>query len=158
MDRFAELTGRRYRLFEYSGHPEAERVIVLMGSGAARREETVEALVAAASASGVLKVRLFRPFDAAALVAALPDARPRDRRARPHQGAGRARRAAVPGRGHGARMTARGRRGAASIGGRYGLSSKEFTPAMVAAVFAELAADAPRKRTSRSASSTTSRT
>ncbi|MGZ6299067.1 MAG: pyruvate:ferredoxin (flavodoxin) oxidoreductase, partial [Candidatus Limnocylindria bacterium] len=72
MDRFAELTGRRYRLFDYSGHPEAERVMVLMGSGAGAAAEAVDALVARGERVGLLKVRLYRPFDSDALSAALP--------------------------------------------------------------------------------------
>ena len=66
MERFAELTGRRYRLFDYVGAPDAERVVVLMGSGAGAVEETVEALEARGEKVGVLKVRLYRPFDGAA--------------------------------------------------------------------------------------------
>jgi pyruvate-ferredoxin/flavodoxin oxidoreductase len=72
MDRFASLTGRQYHLFDYVGAPDAERVIVLMGSGAETAHETVEYLSARGERVGVLKVRLFRPFDAAALCAALP--------------------------------------------------------------------------------------
>ena len=72
MDRFAGLTGRRYRLFDYVGHPEAERVVVIMGSGAETAHETVDALVAQGEKVGVLKVRLFRPFSAEDFVAALP--------------------------------------------------------------------------------------
>jgi pyruvate-ferredoxin/flavodoxin oxidoreductase len=62
MARFAELTGRRYRLFDYVGHPEAERVIVMMGSGGETCTQTVEHLVARGEKVGVVKVRLFRPF------------------------------------------------------------------------------------------------
>jgi len=72
MDRFAQGTGRRYRLFDYAGDPEAERVIVLMGSGAETTEETVAHLNALGERVGVLKVRLYRPFAAAAFLAALP--------------------------------------------------------------------------------------
>ena len=72
MDRFAARTGRRYRLFDYVGHPEAERVLVLMGSGAETAHATVEWLVARGERVGVLKVRLFRPFSVADFVAALP--------------------------------------------------------------------------------------
>ncbi|MEZ5332283.1 MAG: pyruvate:ferredoxin (flavodoxin) oxidoreductase [Thermoanaerobaculia bacterium] len=71
-DRFARLTGRRYRLFEYSGHPEAERVVVVMGSGAQAAVETVERLAASRERVGVVNVRLFHPFDKSAFVAALP--------------------------------------------------------------------------------------
>ena len=74
MDAFAALTGRRYRLFEYVGHPEAERVVVIMGSGGEVAHEAVEHLVAKGERVGVLKVRLFRPFDVARLMEALPRA------------------------------------------------------------------------------------
>ena len=72
MDRFARRTGRAYHLFDYVGDPKAERVIILMGSGAGAAEETVEHLLARGEKVGLLKVRLFRPFDAAAFAAALP--------------------------------------------------------------------------------------
>ena len=89
-----------YHLFDYVGAPDAERVIILMGSGAETVHETVEYLNARGEKVGVLKVRLFRPFDGRGLVRALP-ATVEDRRPRPHQGAGRDGRAALPGRGHG---------------------------------------------------------
>ncbi len=72
MDKFAKITGRQYHLFDYVGAPDAERVIILMGSGAEAVHETVEFLNARGEKVGVLKVRLYRPFDAAALLAALP--------------------------------------------------------------------------------------
>ena len=72
MDQFAELTGRRYRLFEYHGAADAERVIVLMGSGCEAAHETVDFLNAQNEKVGVLKVRLYRPFDASAFVKTLP--------------------------------------------------------------------------------------
>ncbi|HTY53803.1 MAG TPA: hypothetical protein VMB26_01315, partial [Candidatus Binataceae bacterium] len=72
MERFAQRTNRHYRLFDYVGHPSAERVIITMGSGAGAAEETIERLIAAGEKVGVLKVRLFRPFDGNALIAALP--------------------------------------------------------------------------------------
>ncbi len=86
MDRFAELTGRQYHLFEYHGAPDAERVIVLMGSGCEAAHETVDFLNARGEKVGVLKVRLYRPFDARRFVEALP-ASARHRGARSHQGA-----------------------------------------------------------------------
>ena len=67
MDRFAELTGRQYRLFDYHGAPDAERVIVLMGSGCEAAHETVDYLTARGEKVGVLKVRLYRPFDVRAI-------------------------------------------------------------------------------------------
>ena len=160
MDRFAKLTGRQYSLFGYIGAPDAERVLVQMGSGVGASREAVDKLVAAGEKVGLLTVRLYRPFDMQAFVAALPKTRALDRRARPHQGARRDRRAAVPGRGH------RAGRGLAArhvplprvIGGRYGLSSKEFTPAMAKAALDELRAGASPSGISPSASSTTSRT
>lgn len=73
MDKFASLTGRSYHLVDYTGAPDAENVIILMGSGAEAVEETVEAMIARENAKvGVLKVRLFRPFPAAELIKALP--------------------------------------------------------------------------------------
>src|SRR5690606_33252267 len=72
MDRFARLTGREYHLFDYAGHPEAERVIVLMGSGAQTAEETAAYLAARGERVGVVKVRLFRPFSPEHLIKALP--------------------------------------------------------------------------------------
>ncbi|MEI2653750.1 MAG: hypothetical protein V9G12_16670 [Microthrixaceae bacterium] len=72
MDRFAELTGRRYAPFDYVGHPEAERVVVMMGSGAECAHETVEHLVAAGERVGLVKVRLYRPFSIDRFLAALP--------------------------------------------------------------------------------------
>src|SRR6185369_6990620 len=72
MTSFAVRTGRRYGLFDYAGHPEAERVIVLMGSGAETVHETVEHLVDRGQKVGVLKVRLYRPFDRTAFLSALP--------------------------------------------------------------------------------------
>ena len=147
--RFAEVTGRRYGLFEYVGAPDADRVIILMGSGAECAHETVEWMTAQGDKVGVLKVRLFRPFSAAHFLAALPAT---------------ARHVAVLDRTKEPGATgepllqevalalvdavARGDRPAMPrlVGGRYGLSSKEFTPAMVKAVFDELAMAAPRSR------------
>jgi pyruvate-ferredoxin/flavodoxin oxidoreductase len=106
MARFAELTGRRYRLFDYVGHPEAERVIVMMGSGGECVHETVEHLVARGEKVGVVKVRLFRPLSVEHLLAALPATATLGGGARSHQGAGRERRSALAGDHDGA-----GRRG-----------------------------------------------
>ncbi|MGZ5212740.1 MAG: pyruvate:ferredoxin (flavodoxin) oxidoreductase [Actinomycetota bacterium] len=150
MDHLADRTGRVYGLFDYVGHPEAERVVVLMGSGCGAVEETVEALTARGEPVGAVKVRLFRPFSAEALVAAMPTTVRRiavlDRTKEPgapgeplyqdvvtalveEVALGRARfDGGMP----------------RVIGGRYGLSSKEFTPAMAAAVFAELDRQEPK--------------
>ncbi len=139
--RFAEVTGRRYSLFDYVGAPDAERVIVLMGSGAGAVEEAVETLRARGEKVGLVKVRLYRPFDAAALAAALPETVQAlavlDRSKDP---------AAVGEPLYQDVLTAlseQERLPRRVLGGRYGLASKEFTPAMVAAVFAELAAEQP---------------
>ena len=74
MDPLATMTGRRYRLFDYVGHPEAERVVVVMGSACGAASEAVDALVARGERVGLMVVRLFRPFSTAAFVAALPSA------------------------------------------------------------------------------------
>jgi pyruvate-ferredoxin/flavodoxin oxidoreductase len=73
MDKFAKLTGRQYHLFDYVGAPDAERVIIMMGSGAEVAHETVEAMLAAGEKVGLLKVRLYRPFSIEAFVAAIPE-------------------------------------------------------------------------------------
>jgi pyruvate-ferredoxin/flavodoxin oxidoreductase len=139
--RFAELTGRRYHAFDYTGAPDAERVIVLMGSGAGVVEETVAALTARGEKVGVLKVRLYRPLDTAALAAALPETTKAlavlDRSKDP---------GAVGEPLYEDVMSAlmeQDRLPGRVLGGRYGLASKEFTPAMAAAVFAELDAPTP---------------
>jgi pyruvate-ferredoxin/flavodoxin oxidoreductase len=138
MDRFASLTGRRYRLFDYAGAADADRVIVLMGSGADTVEETVAHLAAHGEKVGLVKVRLFRPLDPEALLTALPasvrsiavldrckeagaDGEPlyKDVVTTLAQAAVAGRLAAMP----------------KVMGGRYGLASKEFTPGMVKAVF-----------------------
>jgi pyruvate-ferredoxin/flavodoxin oxidoreductase len=138
MARFAQLTGRRYRLFDYVGHPEAERVVVLMGSGAECAHETVEHLAAAGERVGVVKVRLFRPFSVDALLAVLP-ASARvvtvlDRTKEPGSSGEpllqELTSALVEAVSRGARATL-----PRLVGGRYGLASKDFTPAMVKAVF-----------------------
>ena len=72
MDQFAKIAGRQYHLFDYVGHPEAERVIIMMGSGAEVTHELVEWLVARGEKVGLLKVRLYRPFSAEHFLAALP--------------------------------------------------------------------------------------
>ncbi|MEZ5247201.1 MAG: pyruvate:ferredoxin (flavodoxin) oxidoreductase [Acidimicrobiales bacterium] len=144
MYRFGELTGRHYRLFDYHGHPEATRVVVIMGSGAGTVREAVDAMVAAGERVGVLTVRLYRPFDTGALVDALPPTVERiaalDRTKEPGS-VGEPLYLDIV-----AALARRWSHGVAPevIGGRYGLSSKEFTPAMAMAVFAEL--DAPRPR------------
>jgi pyruvate-ferredoxin/flavodoxin oxidoreductase len=149
MDQFAALTGRRYRLFEYVGDPEAERVIVMMGSGAETAHETVEHLVAHGERVGLVKVRLYRPFSVAEFVRALPPTvraiAALDRTKEP--GAiGEPLYLDVTAALAEARATGLVARDFAPllIGGRYGLSSKEFTPAMVKAVFEELEHEQPK--------------
>jgi pyruvate-ferredoxin/flavodoxin oxidoreductase len=150
MDSFAERTGRSYRLVEYHGAPDAERVIVLMGSGTGAVREAVNALVAAGERVGMVTVRLYRPFPAEQLVSALPpgvrSVAVLDRTKEPGS-VGEPLyldvRAAVDEAMEGAAPPFAQR--PRFIGGRYGLSSKEFTPAMAKAVFDELAGERPKR-------------
>jgi pyruvate-ferredoxin/flavodoxin oxidoreductase len=147
MNRFAAQTGRAYHLFEYSGAADAERVIVMMGSGAEAAEEAVDALNRQDEKVGLVKVRLYRPFDAKAFLSALPatvkSVAILDRCKEPGatgeplyqdivtvlaENAASLPFAAMP----------------TVVGGRYGLSSKEFTPAMVKGIYDELAKPAPK--------------
>ncbi len=149
MDRFAKLTGRHYHLFDYFGHPEAERVVVIMGSGGSTARETVDYLLSKGEKVGVLQVRLYRPLDIDAFVAALPKSVQSiavlDRTKEP--GAiGEPMYLDVV-----AALRETKESGVSAfktdpkvIGGRYGLSSKEFTPAMVKAVYDELAKEKPK--------------
>ncbi|EMN8765945.1 pyruvate:ferredoxin (flavodoxin) oxidoreductase, partial [Serratia marcescens] len=149
MAAFAALTGRHYRPFDYYGHPQAERVVVVMGSAAGTCEEVIDTLLARGEKVGVLKVRLFRPFSAKYLLDALPDSvrsvAVLDRTKEPGalaeplyldvmtalaEAYSRGERATLP----------------RVIGGRYGLSSKEFGPDCALAVFRELAQPQPRPR------------
>jgi pyruvate-ferredoxin/flavodoxin oxidoreductase len=97
MDKFAQLVGRQYHLFDYYGAPDATRVLVVMGSGAEAIAETVDYLNARDEKVGVLKVRLYRPFDVARFIEALPYEYSGAGRSRPHQRTGQRRRAAVSG-------------------------------------------------------------
>jgi len=149
MDQFAALTGRQYHVYEYYGAPDAERVLVLMGSGCEAAHETVDALTAAGEKVGVLKMRLYRPFDNKGFAESLPATTRHivvlDRTKEPGssgeplyldvvnamveaQANGWGQMQAMP------RIT----------GGRYGLSSKEFTPAMIKGVFDQLQQDTPK--------------
>jgi len=149
MDRFAKMTGRQYHIFDYVGAPDAERVIVLMGSGAETARVTIDALVEEGEKVGAVIVRLYRPFDISAFVGALPATTKKigvlDRTKEPGASGeplyldvvtavmesivdGSAPFEVMP----------------QIVGGRYGLSSKEFTPAMVKSVFASLADDKPK--------------
>ena len=141
MDKFAGIAGRQYKLFDYVGAPDAERVIVLMGSSADIAHEAVNALTAAGEKVGVVKVRLYRPFSAEHLMAAIPATAKivtaLDRCKEPG-GAGEPLYqdvvTAVVETGRGVRV----------LGGRYGLASKEFTAAMVKGVFDNMAAPTPK--------------
>jgi pyruvate-ferredoxin/flavodoxin oxidoreductase len=150
MDELAARTGRRYGLVEYHGAPDAERVVVVMGSASGAVEETVDSLVEAGEKVGMVRIRLFNPFPAEHLIASLPptvrSVAVLDRTKEPGAvgeplyletvaafseatDADHARFAAMP----------------RVIGGRYGLSSKEMTPAMIKPIFEELAATRPRR-------------
>ena len=150
MDQFAALVGRQYKLFEYLGHPEAERVIVAMGSACETIEETVEHLVAKGEKVGLVKVRLYRPLALGEFMTALPRSVHHiavlDRTKEPGAlgeplymdvvtALREAEQAHIDRFHH--QLTV--------IGGRYGLSSKEFTPAMVKAVFDDLAKPRPKR-------------
>jgi len=146
MDRFAQIAGRQYHLFDYTGAPDAERVMVVMGSGAETAQATAGYLAAQGEKVGVVKVHLFRPFSVEHFLQALPATVKAiavlDRTKEPGSigeplyldvvtavNEGRASSGGVSPR---------------IIGGRYGLSSKEFTPAMVKAIFEELSRDEPK--------------
>ena len=139
MDKFARETGRQYHLFDYYGAEEAERVIVIMGSGAAVARETVEHLVKQGEKVGLLIVRLFRPFDVKRFLGALPGTVKRiavlDRCKDP---------AAICEPLCADVREALNGRDITVVGGRYGLSSKDFTPAMVKGVYDELKKLAPK--------------
>ncbi len=147
MDRLAARTGRAYAPFEYHGHPDAERVVVVMGSGAATVRHAVDRLVAGGARVGMVNVRLYRPFDTARFVASLPasvrSVAVLDRTKEPGAAGEPLYQDVVT-----ALARHRGERpelGVATITrGRYGLSSKEFTPAMVVAVLDDLATGRPR--------------
>jgi pyruvate-ferredoxin/flavodoxin oxidoreductase len=144
MERFAERTGRRYELFAYEGHPEAERVVVAMGSAATTVAATVRELAARGQKVGALKVSLFRPFAIEHFVRKLPASvrsiAVLDRTKEP---------GAVGEPLYLDVVTALAEAGRANavhvIGGRYGLGSKEFTPAMAVRVFEELEAASPKR-------------
>jgi len=149
MDRFARRTGRAYRLFDYYGAPDADRVVVLMGSGAGAAEEVVDALRQRGEKVGIVKVRLFRPFAVDSFFSALPDTVKSiavlDRTKEP---------GSIGEPLYQDIVTALMERHASGtgatlprvIGGRYGLASKEFTPAMVKAVFDELTKANPKRQ------------
>jgi len=148
MDRFGQLSGRQYGLFEYVGAPDAERVVVLMGSACETAHETVEALSAQGEKVGAVKVRLYRPFDMRRLVLALPATVKAiavlDRTKEPGS-AGEPLYLDVVQAVHEAVQSGFGHLPAVPkvVGGRYGLSSKEFTPAMVKGVLDNLSLETP---------------
>ena len=149
MQAFAALTGRRYGLFDYVGDPAADRVIVIMGSGAETVHETVDYLTARGEKVGVLKVRLYRPFARQAFLAALP------KTVRTLAILDRTKEPGAPGDPLYLDVTTALAEAHAEgvspfavpprlVAGRYGLSSKEFTPAMVKAIFDNIAKDKPK--------------
>ena len=146
MDELAAAVGRQYGLVEYAGHPQAERVLVLMGSGGETVAETVEHLVANGEKVGVARVRLYRPFPTEALLAALPSSTRviavLDRTKEPGS-AGEPLYLDVVAALSTDFADGRIAQMPRIVGGRYGLSSKEFTPAMVAGVYAAIAAPRP---------------
>ncbi len=143
MDKFAEITGRRYNLFDYTGAPDAECVIVAMGSGAETVEETVKYLVEQGEKVGALTIHLYRPFSIAHFLKALPSTvkviTALDRTKEPGS-------AGEPMYLDIIAALAEGETDikAKVIGGRYGLSSKEFTPAMVKGIFDEMTKPQPK--------------
>jgi len=149
MKRFALRTGRHYQLFDYVGAPDADRVIVMMGSGCETAEETVAALRAIGEKVGLLKVRLYRPFSVERFVTALPRSVKSiavlDRTKEPGSAGEPLYQDVITA------LAEQATNGTADlalrprvIGGRYGLASKEFTPAMVKAVFDELDEEKPK--------------
>ncbi|HEX6623299.1 MAG TPA: 2-oxoacid:acceptor oxidoreductase family protein, partial [Pyrinomonadaceae bacterium] len=148
-DKFAAVTGRQYRLFDYVGDPAAERVVVMMGSGCETAEETVLALRARGERVGLVKVRLYRPFSAEHLLAALPKTvraiAVLDRTKEPGAAGEPLYQDVLTAVGEAVIEDASPFAAIPRItGGRYGLASKEFTPAMAKAVFDELKKPAPK--------------
>jgi pyruvate-ferredoxin/flavodoxin oxidoreductase len=147
MDRFAKHTGRKYHLFDYYGAPDAERIVILMGSGVGAAEEAVDALQKSGEKVGLLKVRLFRPFATDVFLKAIPSSVKAiavlDRTKEPGaQGEPLYQDVLTA---YAERYSANPSAGIPRIsGGRYGLSSKEFTPAMVKAVLDELKKPEPK--------------
>ena len=145
MDQFGKLTGRHYKLFDYVGAPDAERVIILMGSGAETAQETVEHMNRHGEKVGLLKVRLYRPWSPVALLAALPKTTRSiavlDRCKEPGaEGEPLYKDVLVALAENMADEAPRFAEMPKVIGGRYGLGSKEFNPAMISAVFSALTA------------------
>ncbi|MBI2427689.1 MAG: pyruvate:ferredoxin (flavodoxin) oxidoreductase, partial [Ignavibacteriales bacterium] len=149
MDQFAKTVGRQYHLFDYFGVPDAERIIVLMGSGSEAVHETIEALLEKGEKIGVVKVRLYRPFSMKHLIEALPATTKSiavlDRTKEPGTSGEPLYLDVVAAMSeHFADGTPKFRTLPRITGGRYGLASKEFTPAMVKAVYDELKKQKPK--------------
>jgi pyruvate-ferredoxin/flavodoxin oxidoreductase len=153
MDKFGQLTGRNYKLFEYHGAPDAEKVIILMGSGCETVHETVDYLNAQGEKLGVLKVRLYRPWKGEQLVAELPETVKAiavlDRTKEPGSSGEPLYLDVVTAvqevmLGDNEDLKAKIKNVKSLVGGRYGLSSKEFNPAMVKAIFDNLAQTKPK--------------
>lgn len=148
MDKFAKITGRQYHLFDYFGAPDAEKIIVIMGSGSGAAEETVEYLIGKEEKVGILKVRLYRPFSIDHFINALPKTTKviavLDRTKEPGSTGEPLYLDVVTS------ISEKFNSGSLPfsypkiIGGRYGLSSKEFTPAMIKAVFDEMKKGNPK--------------
>ena len=159
MDKFASLTGRQYKIFDYFGHPEAEQVIVIMGSAGDTVRTTINALNRQGEKLGLVQVRLYRPFDSEAFAKSLPASVKSiavlDRTKEPgaigeplyldvRTAIGEAME----------KGTSRFKQWPKVVGGRYGLSSKDFTPAMVKGVFDNLRQDTAEEPLYRSGSTT----
>ncbi len=142
MDKLASLTGRAYHAFDYFGDTQAEKVAVIMGSGASTMEETIETLCAAGEKVGLVKVRLYRPFDSAAFIAAIPKTCKKIvvlDRTKEAGSLGEPLYLDVC-----AALQEHGLNKIEVVGGRYGLGSKEFTPAMCLAAFKNLESPTPK--------------
>lgn len=149
MNRFAELTGRKYHLFDYCGADDAERIIVIMGSGAETADETASFLAKKGEKVGVLTVHLFRPFSIESFLKVIPSTVKTvavlDRTKEPGATGEPLYMDVVTAFSEGlAPEQARFKKMPQIVGGRYGLSSKEFTPAMVKGIFDELKKPAPK--------------
>ena len=142
MDRFAELTGRHYHLFDYVGAPDAETLLIQMASGCETAHETVEYLNNSGEKVGLIKVRLYRPFDVEAFLSSIPDSVKNIAvldRTKESGGPGEPLYLDVI-----AALWENGKGDINVIGGRYGLSSKEYTPSIVKAVFEEATKSKPK--------------
>ena len=141
MDKIAKLTGRAYKLFDYVGAPDAERILIAMGSGCDAIDETIDYLVAKGEKVGAIKVRLYRPFSAKHFLAAIPATVKKiaalDRTKEPGS-------LGEPLYEDVATALQEAGRDMIVVGGRYGLGSKEFTPSMIKACYDNLKLDAPK--------------